>query len=71
MKEITFEIIEHYGVFGETSSGWTKEVNLVSWNNKEPKIDIRSWDPHHEKSAKISTVSKEAANALGEILIKL
>lgn len=71
MREITFEIIEHYGIFEETSSGWTKEVNLIAWNDNEPKIDIRSWDPYHEKSAKIGAISKDAAKALGKILTKL
>lgn len=71
MKEITFEIIEHYGVFEETASGWTKEVNLISWNGNDPKVDIRSWNGDHSKSAKVGTISRETARALGQILINI
>lgn len=70
-KEFTFSIIEHYGVFGQTESGWTKEVNLVSWNSQDPKIDIRTWDPDHVRSAKIGTLDRDAAKELGRILSML
>lgn len=70
-REIGYEVIQTYGVFDETESGWTKEVNLISWNGNEPKIDIRSWSPDHAKSSKIGTLSKEAAQRLGKILTGL
>ena len=70
-REIGYEVIQTYGVFDETESGWTKEVNLISWNGNEPKIDIRSWSPDHAKSSKIGTLSKEAAQRLGQILTGL
>ena len=44
MAEIKFEIKETVGVISESSKGWTKELNLISWNDKEPKYDIRDWD---------------------------
>ena len=49
MADITFEIKESLGVLSESSRGWKKELNLVSWNGREPKYDIREWDPEHEK----------------------
>lgn len=70
-KDFTFSIVEHIGTFERTESGWSKEVNLVSWNGADPKLDIRSWNEDHTKSAKIGTISREAARALGEILIQL
>ena len=70
-REIGYEVIQTFGIFDETESGWTKEVNLISWNGNEPKIDIRSWSPDHAKSSKIGTLSKEAAQRLGQILIGL
>lgn len=70
-REIGYEVIQTFGVFDETESGWTKEVNLISWNGNEPKIDIRSWSPDHAKSSKIGTLSKEAAQRLGQILTGL
>lgn len=71
INEFTFNIIEHYGVFDQTESGWTKEVNLVSWNGQDPKIDIRTWDPDHARSAKIGTLDRDAAKELGRILSAL
>ena len=34
MSEITFEIKHHIGVLSESAKGWTKELNLVSWNGR-------------------------------------
>ena len=62
------DILRQYGVFARSESGWTKEVNLISWNNKKPKIDIRSWDSEHEKSAKIATFTPEEIRLLNEVL---
>ncbi len=70
-KEITFEIRLHYGTFGQSQSGWTKEVNLVSWNGRDAKIDIRSWNEDKSKSAKIATMTKGEAKRLAEILMKI
>ena len=52
MSEIKFEIIKRIGVLSKSASGWTKEVNLMSWNDREPKYDIREWSPDHEKMGK-------------------
>ena len=61
-REITFEIREHLGIIGKRNSGWTKELNIVSWNGQEPpKFDIRDWSPGHEKMGKgISLCHSEA-----------
>ena len=42
MAELKFEIIKSIGVLSESSNGWKKEVNIVSWNGGDPKYDIRS-----------------------------
>lgn len=59
MAEIQYEIIKHLGVLSESSKGWKKELNLVSWNNNEPKYDIREWSPDHTKMGKGITLSQE------------
>ncbi|KMK75238.1 YdbC family protein [Alkalihalobacillus pseudalcaliphilus] len=59
MAEIKYEIAEHIAVLSESSKGWTKELNLVSWNGREPKYDIRDWGPGHEKMGKGVTLSEE------------
>jgi hypothetical protein len=48
MADIKFEIKENIGVLSEAAKGWSKELNLVSWNNKKPKYDLRECDPAHE-----------------------
>jgi hypothetical protein len=50
MADIKFEIKKTIGTLSESAKGWTKELNLVSWNGREPKYDIREWDPEHERS---------------------
>ena len=49
MVEIKFEIINTIGTLSESSKGWTQELNLISWNGRNPKYDIRDWDPKHQK----------------------
>lgn len=69
--EITFEITEHIGTLSTSTKGWTKELNFVSWNGREPKYDIREWSPEHDKMGKGLTLSKDELEALKVILEKL
>lgn len=66
--EIKYEIIEELGVLSESAKGWTKELNLISWNGGAPKYDIRDWAPEHEKMGKGATLSEEEAKKLAELL---
>lgn len=68
MADIKFEIKETIGVLSESSKGWAKELNLVSWNDKEPKYDLREWDPAHEKMGKGITLTKEEMVKLRDLL---
>lgn len=68
MADIKFEIKEHIGTLSESSRGWKKELNLISWNDKEPKYDIRDWDPEHKKMGKGITLTAEESKKLRDIL---
>lgn len=68
MSEIKYEIVKHLGVIAESSKGWTKELNLVSWNDREPKYDLREWSPDHQKMGKGVTLSNEEADKLKKLL---
>ena len=68
MADIKFEITQHIGVLSEGAKGWRKELNLVSWNGREPKYDIREWAPEHEKMGKGVTLSQEEVKTLCELL---
>lgn len=70
MSEIKYEIIKTVGVLSKSASGWMKEVNLISWNDREPKYDIRDWSADHSKMGKGVTLSKEELSALKELLNK-
>ena len=70
MSEIKYEIIKNIGVLSKSASGWMKEVNLISWNDREPKYDIRDWSADHSKMGKGVTFSKEELSALKELLNK-
>ena len=41
MADIKFEIKETVGILSESAKGWTKELNLISWNDKEAKYDLK------------------------------
>ncbi len=68
MADIKFEIKETLGTISESSKGWKKELNLISWNDKEAKYDLRDWDSEHNKMGKGVTLTKEELKALKELL---
>ncbi len=71
MSEIKFEIIKKIGVLSKADSGWAKELNLISWNERESKYDIREWAPDGQKMGKGVTLSKEELVSLKELLNKI
>lgn len=71
MSDIKFEIKEQLGVISESPKGWKKELNLISWNDGDPKYDIRDWDPMHEKMGKGITLTREEATKLYKLLSQL
>lgn len=68
MAGIKYDIVKEVGVVSENSSGWTKEINLISWNDRMPKYDIRDWAPGHEKMGKGVTLSADELRELKRIL---
>lgn len=68
MADIKFDIKETLGIISESSKGWKKELNLISWNDKEAKYDLRDWDSDHNKMGKGVTLTKEELKALKELL---
>ena len=69
--EVTFEIMEHIGVidtYPNRDQAWTKEVNIVSWNGADAKLDIRNWHPGRARSGKGITLNQDETLALYEAL---
>ena len=71
MADIKYEITKHIGVLSESAKGWKKELNLVSWNDREPKYDIRDWAPEHEKMGKGVTLSEDEISVLKRLLTEI
>ena len=68
MSDIKYEIIKKIGVLSTSASGWSKELNLISWNDREPKYDLRDGSADREKMGKGVTLSAEELSALRELL---
>jgi hypothetical protein len=68
MADIKYEIIRKIGVVSKAGSGWAKELNLISWNDREPKYDLRDWSADGSKMGKGVTLSKEELLSLRELL---
>ena len=68
MAELKYEITEHIGDLGENARGWSKEVNLIGWNEREPKYDIRDWSPDHSRMGKGVTLTADEMAALKDLL---
>lgn len=66
--DFRFEIVERYGVVATAPSGWSKELNRVSWNGKEPKFDLREWSQDHGRMRRGVTFTDEEALELKELL---
>lgn len=68
MASFEYKIDRHYGILSTSPKGWTKELNLISWNGNPPKMDIRDWAPNHEKMAKGVTLTRGEAERLERML---
>lgn len=71
MAEIKYEIQKQLGSLSENSKGWTRELNLVSWNDRPAKYDLRDWAPDHVKMGKGLTLTEDEVKELRDILNSL
>lgn len=70
MADINFEIKKHIGIISNGSRGWNRELNIVSWDDRAPKYDIREWNEDHTRMSRGITLTTEEAEALMEALKK-
>lgn len=68
MADFRFEITEHLATLDVNDEGWTKELNLVSYNGALPKYDIRYWSPDHKKMSKGITMNEEEATTVSAVI---
>ena len=71
MGDLTYEIEKKIAVLSTNSKGWQKELNLVSWNNRPAKYDLREWSPEHDKMGKGVTLTEEEFQALKDAIANM
>ncbi|EFI41574.1 MULTISPECIES: YdbC family protein [Peptoniphilus] len=71
MAEFKFEITKHIATMSTNVKGWSKELNMVSWNGRTPKYDIREWSEDHQMMSKGITLSEEEIEILKNALEEL
>ena len=68
MAELKYEVVKELGILSESPTGWRKELNLVSWNDREPKYDLRDWAPDRAKMGKGITLTADEVILLRDLL---
>ncbi len=69
--KVQFEIVQNIACLSTESKGWVKEINLVSWNGREPKYDIRMWAENHSRMGKGVTLTEDELRMLKDVLVEL
>ena len=67
MAEFKYEINDAVATLSQ-SGDYTCEVNVITYGNGRPKLDIRRWNRAEDKMQKGITLDKEEALALFEAL---
>lgn len=65
---MTFTIYKHIADISYPNNEWIKELNFISWNNREPVYDIRTWNSEHTKYGKGVTITAGEMVSLKEAL---
>ncbi|HIV87088.1 MAG TPA: hypothetical protein H9896_03150 [Candidatus Pygmaiobacter gallistercoris] len=71
MAEFKYEIVERIAVLSQSANGWERQLNLISWNDREPKYDIRDWAPDGAKMGKGISLSRDELAILKGILAEM
>ncbi len=68
--EFSYEIKEHLGVLSTSNTGWTKELNIISFCGRPPRYDIREWSKNHDKMSRGIGLSEQEASIICGLLKK-
>ena len=63
-ERISYKVIANVGTLARYPTGWCKEINIVSWNEGQPKLDIRDWSEDHEKMSRGITLTADETQRL-------
>ena len=67
-KDFEYEILEQLGEFSNNGRGMVKEVNVISWNGADGKVDIRNWKEDHSRMGKGIALTHAEARKLRDLL---
>jgi hypothetical protein len=56
--KMKYQIYKHIGNISAPNNGWIKELNFISWNDREPVYDIRTWTLDHSEYGKGVTITQ-------------
>ena len=65
-----YKIYNQIGNISEPDNGWTKELNYISWDDREPVYDIRTWNESHTEFGKGVTITAAQMKRLQELIGK-
>ena len=68
MAEFKYEITERIAVLSQNPNGWERQLNMVSWNEREPKYDIREWSPDGNKMGEGNSLSHDEISIFKGVL---
>ena len=66
--KLKFVIYKHRGAIPNQNNGWTKELNYISWDDREPVYDIRTWNQDHSEYGKGVTITQGEMKRLQELI---
>lgn len=67
---LNYEIKRRIIVLSENKkTGWTKELNLISWNGAPAKIDIREFSPDRQKLSRGITLAMDEMKQIKDAIL--
>lgn len=66
--DFSVQVLQHLGVLGYGTKGWSKQVNIVSWNGEQATLDIRSWSYDQTHQGKGISLKRDEAIRLRDTL---
>ena len=64
---MTMEVIKKIALISGSETGYRKELNIMSWNEREPKYDLRNWSPEGIPLRGV-TLTEDEAKELQKVL---
>lgn len=67
MNDFSYDIKQNIAVLS-TKGNWALELNLVSWGNRTPTLDLRRWNEDHTKMSKGLSLTKDELEAIAKFV---